>query len=219
MGSVSIFNTVPATVTPAELQVQFFLWREQAANEYGSDRYSGSWNTLRGLQITSMQFTDMQPAYDWLEDHMQKWEDAIAVQAVEALPVRQTYGGKTEYSSDILGYHDYRTDAYIVCDQLTPAEQKRARELLPQLAELERAWLAATATLGNLTRTLNDPKTDIQGITMATINEARRNVKQSRARYAALHDKAEALRTKLRDRLAKAGTTRRVWLVGGLAAC
>jgi hypothetical protein len=72
------FNTMTAKGTPQEVRKAFEQKQEQDRYENGHV-YSGGLGMAPGLTFTNKTFDDTRDAYEWLADHAQKWDNALAV--------------------------------------------------------------------------------------------------------------------------------------------
>jgi hypothetical protein len=74
------FNFMTAALIPeAELREKFIAAQAKAGYEHGHG-YSGSWAEASGLSVLDEFFESRDEAEDWLDEHCQKWQDALAVQ-------------------------------------------------------------------------------------------------------------------------------------------
>jgi hypothetical protein len=85
------FNFLTAKDMPqAELTRKFDDLRQRDLIENGNS-YSGSWGMAQGLAFRSEHFASEAAAEEWLSEHAEKWEAALAVTYTDA-------GGQERYA-------------------------------------------------------------------------------------------------------------------------
>jgi len=73
-------NYVSFNTTGTEKEVQILFEREQEQDRYENGHcYSGGIGMANGLSFKSNVFQSDREADEWLMDHAEKWEDALAV--------------------------------------------------------------------------------------------------------------------------------------------
>ena len=78
MGACSNFITVKST-DREKVKEAFNEKREADIWEYGHDAYSGTFGTFSGLAFTGKTFATEGEAREYILDHSEKWENALAV--------------------------------------------------------------------------------------------------------------------------------------------
>ena len=78
MCACSNFMTIKTT-DRNEIKKEFKEYVEECIYEYGHSCYNGTFSTCSGLTITVKTFEDEREARDYILDHTEKWEDALAV--------------------------------------------------------------------------------------------------------------------------------------------
>jgi hypothetical protein len=226
VGASFIDRTVPASLTPAELQKQFLDWQADAAHEDGHS-YSGNWNMASGLVVhaNGTVYPSVDSALEWLQERCQKWEEARAVRAVEAQPVSPTYDGEPgrmwldQFS--VLAQRKYvpRGMEYtvVLCDQLNAPEKTVVGLRLPEWEAAKASEATALQGLRSLSEQLKDLATPLPP-DLSDIDRLRQEADASRTRREELEASLTPIVTALRARLASAGTSRDVWVVGAWAA-
>lgn len=80
MGSHSVSHRVPKDVkTESELRKYWDRYMEQDRYENGTDPYSGTFSTTRGLIVKTQVFESEAKADEYILERTQKWEAAMAV--------------------------------------------------------------------------------------------------------------------------------------------
>lgn len=70
--------------TKEELRLKWKEYVEMLRREYGNNSYNGTLSTCDGLTITDGIFTDRAEAEEYICEHTQKWEEALAVKLINA---------------------------------------------------------------------------------------------------------------------------------------
>ena len=83
MGANFLTRTVEKSKLPTqkELREHFRAIQDQDRFENGHS-YSGGFGEANGLIINDKTFDDIEEAYDWLDEHAEKWEAAQCVTAI-----------------------------------------------------------------------------------------------------------------------------------------
>ena len=83
MGACFQTMTLPGNMLRNEVSKAFSDKQAHCLHQYGHDPYNGTWSTCRGLAFPSKTFDSVDAACDWIEEHAQKWDNALCVTAKE----------------------------------------------------------------------------------------------------------------------------------------
>lgn len=168
MGATTDFRAYPGILTPEQVVKNFQSDQARDGVENGTS-YSGSIAMLQGVKVRSETFESRREAQDFIEEHHEKWEPAMAVQYRETHvePTKTpTFDGKILDSYQFLNLSKgkakccaqvgkYGSPKFAVPDQLTEGQRDRF------LAKIV-SWHGLDGRLQELTREFEELLTKVR---------------------------------------------------------
>lgn len=109
MGACFNYEIFPGNLSKSELEKEYNDYRKDLYHDYGTDAYNGTLSTCQeGLVVLDSVFDSLKEASDYVADHHQKWESALAVKYCKQ--ITKTLKAPTFQSRPLEYYSDYYFD-------------------------------------------------------------------------------------------------------------